>query len=306
MGNWLHLLYDPEKGVLWRNILPVAVLVIIFSFLWGAVAGVGGLSVSTIWKSLSWNQNQTSIIEPTTKTGTLQQPLLGPATKLAEEKARADAAAAADVAKKVAEAKKKAELSQPAVIARTPPQYVPPQPQYVPPPSSPQPARQQAATPGTYNLSQGQELILSDMRVTVLEGTIIVKANRNDEYGRLMQSGQTLSFLAGIVGGGPARVQLALQPQPNQPQYPPTIPQQSLTREPRNACESRGGLIVDGVCKPDPNTTCIMGAGPNNTNKCYPRLSAQQPPLENKMPSSGSCNPGSVFSTALQRCVHQY
>src|SRR5579862_7675645 len=53
MGNWLHLLYDRQKGVLWRNILPVTVLVIIFSFLAGAVAGVGGLSVPAIKKFLS-------------------------------------------------------------------------------------------------------------------------------------------------------------------------------------------------------------------------------------------------------------
>lgn len=93
MGNWLHLLYDSQKGILWRNILPVAVLVIVFGFLYGVVVGVGGLSVSAILKSASWKQNQTTIIETQApKAAPSQHPPLGQAPKVSpteEEKSQA-------------------------------------------------------------------------------------------------------------------------------------------------------------------------------------------------------------------------
>ena len=63
------------------------------------------------------------------------------------------------------------------------------------------------------------------------------------------------------------------QPQHVSPQPASTTP--AFAREPDNICERNGGVLIDGNCKPDPSTTCVMGAGPNNTNKCFPRTPAQ-------------------------------
>ena len=59
MGNWLHFLYDREKGILWRNVLPVSLLVLAVGFAWGVATNIGGLSVPEIWKLVFPSENQT-------------------------------------------------------------------------------------------------------------------------------------------------------------------------------------------------------------------------------------------------------